>query len=277
MRFFVLERHPDPGEVTAVTEFLYADNSPMGEAPRCPVCREYIGMLPLLPPIRVELETWESDLGDFAFGTGDELLVSDRFWKLYQGSGLTGLSYVGTAEVIKVKSHRKLRQAMLPYHCCGVIRSRAAVDDAKSGLERQKEWTCEECRSNGLRSAKRIVLEPNSWSGEDIFYARGLPGRVLASEKFHIFCRDHGLQQLAYPRRGILFRPLFPKALNEYRAARAFPEFPLFLSTENLFVIPLTPILLSAMHLCDDLDHPASPGQVLQRRIALHPRRSGFG
>ncbi|HKQ39494.1 MAG TPA: hypothetical protein VJ063_15560, partial [Verrucomicrobiae bacterium] len=58
MRFFVLEERPEVGEVPAVTDFLYADNSPMGEAPRCPVCGEYVGMLPLLPPIRVELETW---------------------------------------------------------------------------------------------------------------------------------------------------------------------------------------------------------------------------
>jgi hypothetical protein len=53
MRFYVLERHPDVDEVPAVTDFLYADGSPVGEAPRCPTCGAYIGMLPLLPPFAV--------------------------------------------------------------------------------------------------------------------------------------------------------------------------------------------------------------------------------
>lgn len=191
MKFFVLQHHPEVSEVPAVTDFLYADGSPMGEAPRCPACGEYIGMLPLLPPIRVELETWGAEFGDSAFGVGDEFLVSDRFWNLYQASGLTGLIFVAPVEVLKVKSHRKLRQGQPKYHCCSVSWSRAAVDDVKSGLERQKPWTCKECRSNGLRSLKRVVLEPNSWSGEDIFFARGLPGIFLASEKFQKFCQEN--------------------------------------------------------------------------------------
>ena len=120
MRLFVLERHPEVSEVPAVTDFLYADNSSMGEAPRCPVCEKYVGMLPLLPPIRVELETWEADFGDFAFGTGDELLISEAFRNLYHASGLKGPIYLGPAEVVKVKSHQKAERSntalsLLPY------------------------------------------------------------------------------------------------------------------------------------------------------------------
>lgn len=191
MKFFVLQ-NPKASDGAAVTDFLPADGSKTGEAPRCSQCGKYVGMLPLLPPVSVELETWGTDLGDIAFGPSDELLVSERCWKLYQDSSLTGLIDLGAVEVAKLKSHRKLCEPAPRYYCCRVDRSEAAVDDAKSRLEREKPSTCEECRLGGIiKRAQRVVLETNSWSGEDIFLARGLPGTVLASEKFDSFRQKH--------------------------------------------------------------------------------------
>lgn len=191
MNFFVLQ-NPKAGVGAAVTDFVPVDGSQTGEAPRCPSCGKYLGMLPLMPPVRVELETWGTDFGDIAFGPGEEVLVSDRFRTLYHLSGLTGLMHVGLAEVASVKSHRKISERAPHYQCCRVGRSKAAVDDAKSNLEREKTSTCGECRLGGIiKRAQRVVLESNSWSGEDIFFARGLPGTILASERFEKFCRDN--------------------------------------------------------------------------------------
>jgi hypothetical protein len=149
-------------------------------------------MLPLLPPIRVELETWGNEFGDFAFGPGDELLVSDRVLKLYEKARLTGLIDVCRVELAKVKSFSKLCQPTPPsYHCCRVSRSRAAVDDKGSELEREEPWTCKECRLSTILRAKRVLFEPDSWSGEDVFVARGLPGFVLVSEAFERLCRSN--------------------------------------------------------------------------------------
>lgn len=189
--FFVLQ-NPRAGGGAAVTDFVPADGSRTGEAPRCPVCGKYLGMSPLLPPVCVELEAWGADFGDIAFGPSDELLLSDRFWGLYQASGLVGLFDVGSVKVTSVKSHQKLSGAASGYHCCRVGRSKAALDDAKSGLEREEPWACEECRLGGIvKRARRVVLEPSSWSGEDIFFARGLPGTILVSEKFEKFFRGN--------------------------------------------------------------------------------------
>ena len=191
MNFFILQ-NLKAGAGAAVTDFLPSDGSKTGEAPRCPLCANYVGMLPLLPPVRVELETWGTKFGDIAFGPGDELLVSDRFLTLFQHSGLTGLIDLGCVEVVKLKSHRNLSGPPPRYYCCRVCRSTAAVDDAKSGLEREEPSTCEECRLGGLiKRAQRIVVEAASWSGEDIFFARGLPGTILASEKFTSFCQQN--------------------------------------------------------------------------------------
>lgn len=188
MKFFVLDRHPKPDQVLGVTDF-HLRNPVRGEAPRCPVCGGYTGGLPLLQPVRVDLEVWGTQFGEFAFGPGDQLLVTEHLWALFRGSDLTGLLDVGPAEVIGVKAHKKLGLPLPCYRCCRVARSRAAIDEAKSGLEREPAQRCEACRLGGIiKRAKRIVLEPDSWSGEDIFFARGLPGTILASEKFQDFC-----------------------------------------------------------------------------------------
>jgi hypothetical protein len=191
MKFFVLQ-NPKTDQRIPVTDFVPVDGSRTGEASRCPVCGNFVGMLPLLPPVRVEIETWGTNFGDIAFGPSEELLLSERFWTLYQHSGLTGLTDVGSVEVAKLKSHQKLREATPRYYCCRAGHSRAAIDDAKSGLERDEPSTCKECRLGGvIKRIQRVVFEPNSWSGEDLFFSRGLPGTILASEEFEKFCRGN--------------------------------------------------------------------------------------
>ncbi|MCS6946152.1 MAG: hypothetical protein NZM12_00900, partial [Steroidobacteraceae bacterium] len=37
------------------------------------------------------------------------------------------------------------------------------------------------------------VLKSDTWSGEDVFFARGLPGTILVSERFKSLCETAGL------------------------------------------------------------------------------------
>jgi hypothetical protein len=50
---------------------------------------------------------------------------------------------------------------------------------------------CEECNLDGLiKRFRRVVLVPDTWSGEDVFFARGLPGTIITSQKFYdVFVR----------------------------------------------------------------------------------------
>jgi len=194
MKFFVLS-NPNVGRTSTATMFTPVDGSPTGEAVRCPVCGNFIGMLPLLSPVRVELETWGTQFADIGFGPGDEILVSERFWNFYRTAGLKGLVDVGSAEIVKLTAHGKMRQPMPHYLCCRAGRSRAAIDVVASGLERDKSQACDDCRQAGItKRLKQLVLESDSWSGEDIFFARGLPGTILVSQRFqelfeiHQFC-----------------------------------------------------------------------------------------
>jgi len=188
MKFFVLD-NPTHAETSALTDFRYTDDAREGDAPRCPLCGKFIGLIPTLPPVRVELETWDKIIGDIAFGPGDQMLFSERVVELFSRLNLSGLTEVLPAEVVKVKSHKKLNTVLPVYYCCQVARSRAVIDDIGSEIIRLRPWTCLECRTGGpFVRLKKVVLEDGSWSGEDLFVPRGLTGRILASEKFKNAC-----------------------------------------------------------------------------------------
>jgi hypothetical protein len=42
-----------------------------------------------------------------------------------------------------------------------------------------------------LRRWQRVILEPGSWTGEDIFHARGLPATYITSERFKEVCERY--------------------------------------------------------------------------------------
>jgi hypothetical protein len=193
MKFYVLQS-PKVGVSNAETDFLHVEASKVGDAPRCPVCGEYIGPYPLVPPIRVELKAWGSRWGDFAFGVTDQILISNSLKDLIVEAGLVGFARLDPVEIVKI-SRRKKRVGTPPdYLLASIQRSRALIDEPASGLERDEPSTCEECRTGGIiKRTKRVVLDANTWSGEDIFYTRNLGGTILASERLKRLCDDNDL------------------------------------------------------------------------------------
>ena len=188
MRFFVLEHPKDPVD-DALTDYLPADGTTRGDAPHCPKCAAAVGSKRWLPPMRVELETWGKRFGELAFGTGNSVLVAERFKDAFQSSGLTGFFEFAPAEVVKLIARRgKVPKPMRNYFVAIPGRSRAVVDDRASGIDYDRPWTCDECRGGLIMRLRRLVLEPNTWSGEDVFIARGLPGTIITSERFKEFC-----------------------------------------------------------------------------------------
>lgn len=179
------------------TEFSDVEPVRTGEAPTCERCGGFVGALTCLPPYRVELELWDSICGDIAFGPGGDLLVSERFKTLWQEHDLTGLQGFDPVEVVKVKRHKREKPDLSEqpdYYRVSVVRSQAAIDADQSGLDRDTPEVCPVCRlcaKGGVKRARRIVLEPGTWGGEDIFVARGLPGTYLVSERFKTFFDEY--------------------------------------------------------------------------------------
>lgn len=188
MQFYVLDPRAQGSDVR--TEFVEAGlRWKTGEAPTCPVCGAGIGSRPVLPPRRVELGLWGRHFSDLAFGGGDDVLVSTRFRDAFLRSGLTGFSGFAPVEIAKVVARlRKIPKPLPRYFEAVPGRSRAAIDDRASGLDYEERWTCDECRTGLMERMRRLVLEPGTWSGEDVFIARGLPGTIITSERFKQFC-----------------------------------------------------------------------------------------
>jgi hypothetical protein len=193
VRFFVLERKPSGANGYGRTDVMPAEGFTVGEAPRCPSCGGFIGMLKWLPPYIVEMDTWGDYFGDFAFAGGSEwFLVSDRFRSLYVQSGLTGLSGFDPIEVTKIARHNKKLHGSPPqYFKVDVIRSQTSVDQAASGFEWSEGASiCPVClfpKEGVIKRWKAVVIRPESWQGEDIFVPRG-SGELVTTNRFKELC-----------------------------------------------------------------------------------------
>jgi hypothetical protein len=193
MVFYVLARRQViSGD--AITDFLWVEPIKRKNAPQCRLCGGFIGGKPHLPPVRVNIETWGSSYGDMAFGPSDQILISERFKEEYHTHGLTGLSDFELVEVARVLNRKKIRDDCPKYFLASVTRSRTAIDVEASGLVHEKPPTCLECKGGLIKRTERIVLEEGTWSGEDIFFARGLPGTIIVSDKFRRMCIEAELQ-----------------------------------------------------------------------------------
>jgi hypothetical protein len=193
MKFYILDVPPSGSSVDMEcgTEAFRVEGHTRGDALRCSACGGYISMLRWLPPYEAELETWGRSFGDFAYKGYDEILVSDRFKLLYEKSSLRGLSSFDAVRIVKVMRRRELIGHPPPYYRADVARSRAAIDQIASEFVWKKSPTCPECRKGGIiKRWRRLVLEAGTWSGEDIFQARGdLSGIFSSSPKSRCWSR----------------------------------------------------------------------------------------
>jgi len=156
----------------------------------CPCCGRGMGMRPWLPPHRIKLSS--SRYPDLLWGAGFDLMVSERFKRLYEASGLQGITrFDPPAEIVKV-GRRPASEVQPPppdYHNIWFLRGGADLDDDLSEA-RRPPGLCPCCRG-GIHSLQRVVLRPGSWTGADLFKAYGLSGTFLVSERFQAFVEQH--------------------------------------------------------------------------------------
>ncbi|MBK9121276.1 MAG: hypothetical protein IPM18_16965 [Phycisphaerales bacterium] len=160
-----------------------------GAATTCPCCGAFTSMLNWLPPYEGALECSGNRFGDIVEGAGDTLVVSERFRALYHEYGLTGLEGFDPVSHIRLARRGNVRGAPPLYYRVTATRSRAAVDLERSGIVWDRAPTCDECRTGVARRWEAIIIEPGTWSGEDIFYPRGLRVR-LVSDRFRELCES---------------------------------------------------------------------------------------
>ncbi|WP_155893619.1 imm11 family protein [Cystobacter fuscus] len=193
-RFFVLEEGGVGSRYDADVDKAEPVNR--ADAPRCPRCGGFVGLLKWLPPYRVNLELHGEDLGDFIETSAYALLISERFAEAFRAEGLTGLEGFHPVEVLRVRYMRKRprKPVTVPrYFVVSTCFGPAAVDLAFSRMRISEPPSCPECRMSGVDTIHGFTLEPGTWRGEDIFRPRGLVGDLVVSERFKDFVERHGL------------------------------------------------------------------------------------
>ncbi|OJT19468.1 hypothetical protein BO221_34345 [Archangium sp. Cb G35] len=188
-RFFVLKNAMDSSHDT---DFERSGRTigEAGEAPRCHLCGSFIGMRAWLPPRRGELTLYGTAFGDYIKGPGSGHLLSARFVEAFRAEGLTGLSDFDPVEIVRVRTRRRSAPKIPPpyFHTVPVFGG-AAVDEARSRIRRHKPIDCDWCRETNVPAIHGFTLE--QWRGEDVFFARGMPGSPIVSERFVRFVERH--------------------------------------------------------------------------------------
>jgi hypothetical protein len=186
---FHILTNPQIGDNDAVTDFLKAEGTSRGDAPRCPVCQKFIGMKVWNPPFQVEMEFWGTVHGDIAFFMED-LLVSRRLADHLAMEKISGVDILSPVHIYSVKPKRMAKN-IPEYLVARVRRSGAVFDPVGSKAEYRVMWNCKECLTGEMLRHQRVELMPGTWSGEDLFVAKGLPGVIITSDRFRQFCLSH--------------------------------------------------------------------------------------
>jgi hypothetical protein len=158
----------------------------------CPRCKSGLGLLPWLPPHRIELTS--TRYPDLLWGAGFDLIVSSRFRRHYEAAGLTGITqFDSPAEIVSIggKPASRVQPPPPEYHNIRYLHGSGELDDERSGAIRS-EGLCDYCRQ-GIDKVDRVILRPGSWTGADFFEAYGLPGHLLVSEKLKDLIESHQL------------------------------------------------------------------------------------
>ena len=204
MKFYVIDKKPKGDEAMERyrTDFYFDEDDAIGAAPKCSHCGTFIGMLESLPPYKVHLETWGEDFGDLAFWLG-EFLVSRKLHDEFLKSGLKGLSSFERVEVLSCKHFGKAKGKRITppeYFRVHPTIGGARIDLEASGVECEdsKITRCTHCLSGGgiLKRWQSVVVDEKSWNGNDIFFAFGISGELLASSRFFEWAKVYQFQNL---------------------------------------------------------------------------------
>lgn len=193
MKFYILNR-VKTSELKTYTDYIEVEPINLGEAPKCDVCGQYIGSLAWLPPFRVQIETF-GDFGDIVLGPSIDLLISDRLKDLFESNQLIGFLGFEPVEVVRVKTHKREVKKPPTYFHVNIMHSNAEIDLVQSNFVRKEQSPiCPTCNWGGIvKRAKQIILKPQTWSGEDVFIAKGLYGMIITSERFYDLFMQNGL------------------------------------------------------------------------------------
>jgi hypothetical protein len=191
------------------TDALDMDPRHLGASTKCPKCGIPVSSLSWLPPYRAEIRAFTGKFGDLAYGTGDDLLVSEKFRRAWEQSGLRGITEFAPLERMRFRPARLGRKPVTYYHIA-VKQWGTRIDLSRSRLDHEDPIQCDKCQYGGIiNSIRGFSIDESSWTGEDIFYAWGSTGCMIVTDRVRQLRDDHGLTNInLIPTEQYLWDPL---------------------------------------------------------------------
>ena len=199
MKFYVLNRFPHGRDVPCYTSFVHAEHSNFGsEAPKCAECGRFTGMLPWLPPYRVELEAWGPEYGDYVRGLLPSFLISECLQSLIEENGVSEITSIDPVEVVSVQKHRRVKGVIPQYYLATACHDGAMIDEAQSGFKRAGHPICPACRGGDVVFRyRRLIVQDKTWNGSDIFVS-GDASAILVTDRIKCLSESAGLKFLVF-------------------------------------------------------------------------------
>lgn len=190
MAYYVLTAYYPSRDTGAETDYAKMDPIRLGDPLFCDSCNRAISALCWLPPFRVELEVWNACFGDISFGTGEELLVSEKFKQAWEEWGLTGLTGFDPVIVSRVRRHKRFQATPPNYYRVAVKRDPVRIDQKVSGFVWDGKPQCEDCNlGKEILCFDKIALHRDDQPQHNLFIPRGMPCLYMADQRFADFCQ----------------------------------------------------------------------------------------
>lgn len=167
----------------------------IGDAPRCPLCNQYVGMLAWLPPYNAEIVVHGRKLGDIIECSGNDLLVSAHFRDAWLTEGFRGIDVFSPLERLRIRPARLGRKPVTYFHVEPRLFG-TQIDLARSLIEYDRPITCSKCGSGGIDSVRGFAIDEKSWTGEDLFFPWGMSGRLIVTDRVRQMRDKYGLTNM---------------------------------------------------------------------------------
>jgi hypothetical protein len=180
----------------------------------CPECRT--SRQKRISPLVIEWEAGSDLIGDFVWPSGDELVVTQKLRDAFEGR-FSEIEFrsVEFWQEPKLKQPKKVTsrskpRVWLPYTGPTLWDINATkwchLDHGKSGVTIAKE--CQTCGKTIYKkpplSGRRLVVDPSTWTGEDIFHIYEYSGALFCTERVKNFVESSGFTNISFLEGGVI-------------------------------------------------------------------------
>ncbi len=161
----------------------------------CLVCHRPVSPMKTIPPYQIAITSANpKKIGDFIFGTGEGLFISDKVYNLFMRENIKDIRIDDRVNIVKM-GRIMVEQAQLTppkYFACSVKKGGGKIDVTKSQYKYIKEPQCPYCQAAIMESCIGQYIQEGTWKGDDIFYPLFGEG-IFITERLKKLLEEHNI------------------------------------------------------------------------------------